>query len=304
MTRVYESDTEYTGTGNPPLIIDFLDTEGKIDYLQRILANEGKPTAIVDSINVEYIAKYYNEYLSYVYKDGGTIGSKAGVIQALAFAKGQSIAYGDFSAYSAKFGYKLVNGFVSKIYALGAINDLTVNVASSVEVATDNTRRVFNFIGASSAFSSVKSLSLLNGLIIGTSCRDTGNVNTNSMRGIVLSGSTTSTTAAHSELGHNLPTGNFAKHYVNSTLTTISDNVAEDVGYSGLASIIKVGNTAKLWKNGAVAASGGTQMAYTLPNTYLFIANGNVANNKLYESWIIFGNSESVAANLSIYLNN
>ncbi|WP_310612300.1 hypothetical protein, partial [Acinetobacter baumannii] len=111
------------------------------------------------------------------YKDGGVIGSKAGVIQALAFAKGQSIAYEDFSAFSAKFGYKLVDGFVSKIYGLGATNDLTVNVANSVEVTIDNSRLVLNFIGATSNFSSIKNLSMINGIIVGTSCRDVGNVN-------------------------------------------------------------------------------------------------------------------------------
>lgn len=304
MTRVYESDTEYTGTGNPPLIIEFLDTEGKIDYLQRILANEGKPTAIVGSINVEYIAKYYNDYLSYVYKDGGTIGSKAEVIQALAFAKGQSLAYENFSAFSAKFGYKLSGGFVSKIYSLGATNELTVNIANSVEVTTDDSRKVLNFIGATAAFSSNRTLSMLNGIIAGTSCRDFGNVNTNSMRGVVLSGSSTTTLNTHTELGHNLPTGNYAKHYVASALTTIGDNATGDLGYSGLATIAKVGATAKLWKNGSVVATGGEQMAYTLPNTYLFIANGNVANSKLYESWLIFSSSETIAANLSSYLNN
>ncbi|MFX9650871.1 hypothetical protein ABTU72_05555 [Acinetobacter baumannii] len=304
MGRAYKSDTPSTGKRLFKTRLDFLTQTGKIEYLKEILRLEGKPDGIIDSNNVDYIANNYSKYYAYVYKDGGVIGSKAGVVQALAFAKGQSIAYEDFSAFSAKFGYKLVDGFVSKIYGLGATNDLTVNVANSVEVTIDNSRLVLNFIGATSNFSSIKNLSMINGIIVGTSCRDVGNVNTNSMRGIVLSGSTTSTTGAHTELGHNLPTGNFAKHYVNSALTTISDNTTTDVGYSGLATIAKAGLQAKLWKNGALAASGGTQMAYTLPNTYLFIANGNVANNKLYESWIIFGSSETIAANLSSYLSN
>ncbi|MDH2480846.1 hypothetical protein QDR25_07190 [Acinetobacter baumannii] len=303
MGRFYFSDTEYTGTDILPTILDFLEPEGQVDFLRDILAAENKPLTLVDLNNVGYIAPNYSKYESYVLSDKGVIGSPASVIEALAFAYSQSIAYEDFSAFSAKFGYKLSGKFVSKIYGLGATNDLTVNIADSVELATDSGRKVLNFVGASAAFSSSKSLTMLKGIIAGTSCRDMGNVNTNSMRGVVLSGSSGSTTGAHTELGHNLPTGNFAKHYVNSALTTISDNVATDTGYSGLATIAMVGAQAKLFKNGEVVVTGGNQMAYTQPNTYLFIANGNVANNKLYESWIIFGNSETVAANLSSYLN-
>lgn len=304
MTRFIVSDSQPAAGIVLPTVFDFLDQQGSIELLQSILAAEGKPTNIVDSTNVDYIAQNFSKYTSYVYGDDGVIGSEAAVIQALAFAKGQSLAYENFSAFSAKFGYKLSGGFVSKIYSLGATNELTVNIANSVEVTTDDSRKVLNFIGATAAFSSNRTLSMLNGIIAGTSCRDFGNVNTNSMRGVVLSGSSTTTLNTHTELGHNLPTGNYAKHYVSSALTTIGDNATGDIGYSGLATIAKVGATAKLWKNGSVVATGGEQMAYTLPNTYLFIANGNVANNKLYESWLIFSSSETIAANLSSYLNN
>lgn len=304
MTRFIVSDSQPVAGIVLPTVFDFLDQQGSIELLQSILAEEGKPTNIVDSTNVDYIAQNFSKYTSYVYGDDGVIGSEAAVIQALAFAKGQTLAYENFSAFSAKFGYKLSGGFVSKIYSLGATNELTVNIANSVEVTTDDSRKVLNFIEATAAFSSNRTLSMLNGIIAGTSCRDFGNVNTNSMRGVVLSGASTTTLNAHTELGHNLPTGNYAKHYVASALTTIGDNATGDLGYSGLATIAKVGATAKLWKNGSVVATGGEQMAYTLPNTYLFIANGNVANNKLYESWLIFSSSETIAANLSSYLNN
>lgn len=304
MTRFIISDSQPAAGIVLPTVFDFLDQQGSIELLQSILAAEGKPTNIVDATNVDYIAQNFSKYTSYVYGDDGVIGSEAAVIQALAFAKGQSLSYENFSAFSAKFGYKLSGGFVSKIYSLGATNELTVNIANSVEVATDDSRKVLNFVGATAAFSSNKALSMLNGIIAGTSCRDFGNVNTNSMRGIVLSGASNTTVNAHTELGHNLPTGNYAKHYVASALATIGDNATADLGYSGLATIAKVGATAKLWKNGSVVATGGEQMAYTLPNTYLFIANGNVANNKLYESWLIFSSNETIASNLSAYLNN
>ncbi|HEI8439521.1 TPA: hypothetical protein SLF30_000171 [Acinetobacter baumannii] len=308
MTRFIISDTESTSSTPLPTIFSFLSQSGKIAKLQEILAAEGKPTNIINTTNVDYIASCFEKYTSYVYADKGVIGSEAAVIQALAFAYGQSLAFENFSAFSAKYGYKITTinsiNYVSKLYSLGAVNEMTVNIADGVQVDTDGSRRVLSFISSTAAFSSNKPLSLLNGIIAGTSCRDLGNVNTNSMRGVVLSGSSTTTTSAHTELGHNLPTGNYAKHYVASALTTIGDNAVGDLGYSGLATISKVGVTAKLWKNGSVVATGGTQMPYTLPNTFLFIANGNIASNKLYESWIIFSDSETIAANLSTYLNN
>lgn len=304
MARVYLSDTQYTGKKQLKNLLDFLDTSGKVAYLQNILTKEGLPTSLVNLTNVDYISKNYSNYLSYVGSNGGEIGSYGQVIKALSFAQSQSIDYNNFQAFGAIYGYKKVDGFVSQLFSLGANNILTINVASSVDIQEDAGRKVLNFIGATSAFSSNKALSMMNGLIIATSCKDTGNVNTNSMRGVVLSGASNTTSSAHTELGHNLPTGNFAKHYVTNALATITDNEVGDVGYSGLATIAKVGTTAKLFKNGTTVATGGTQTQYTLPNTYLFIANGNVANNKLYQSWVVFGESETLAQNLSSYLNS
>ncbi|HEI8439784.1 TPA: hypothetical protein SLF30_000444 [Acinetobacter baumannii] len=305
MAKVSLSDSKWSGRKMPKTVLELLNSAGKKKSLQNILSKEGMPTSLVTDSNADFIAQHYSEYTSYVASKGGVIGSLGSVIEALSFIFSQSLAYENVTAFSAKFGCEVsVDGYVSKLFGLGANNDLSVNTANSVTITTDSNRLVLNFAGATSAYSSTKTLSLLNGIIAGTSCRDLGNVNTNSMRGIVLSGSSTTTSNAHTELGHNLPTGNYAKHYVSSALTTIGDNATGDMGYSGLATIAKVGATAKLWKNGAVVATGGTQMAYTLPNTYLFIANGNVANNKLYESWIIFSDSETIAANLSTYLNN
>ncbi|WP_065724983.1 hypothetical protein [Acinetobacter baumannii] len=307
MAVVIQSNNVYTGNKALPNIIDSItQTSSKTQFLKKLYATINGDTAYITDANSDVLFDALKAHRTRVLADGGLIPSLANTLRALIFAKQNSLAIADYSAFAADFGVKLVGNTVIKLYDIAG-RDMKVN-SGTFERATDAGFNVLKNT-ATSTLISENSIQGNTGMILGSSLHDAdaGSSSSQAVKGMYMSD-----TANGSGVGVGYLESNqggvsrlYYKRQVDNVMTNLPyDQVGNYKKYSGLVGYLSNSNNrVEIYENGVIK-NGATAAQVDLSAMSIYpVISALSLNSFIRESWIIRSTSQNLALLLSNYLN-